>query len=355
MRPSICLVTILFSYVPLVALADVFHMPGDQKSLDFVTVGDPGNEPDPYYYYAQGGSIVIGNVPYTYQIGKYDVTSAQYAQFLNAVAASDPYTLFSDNRPASQWSSFGIVRSGTSGSYTYSVPAGWENYPVNYVSFADAARFCNWLQNGQPTGAEGPDTTETGAYTLNGAMSTSAFASITRNTDAKYALPTASEWYKAALYKGGGTNAGYWFYDIGSDYLPSNVLDGTGTHNANYNAGTAQDPILTDPVYGLTPVGAFAGTPGPYGTYDMAGNVAQWTEEWASDGTWRKLYGGSFLTTGNGMYTGYNGRGYATGQGGAAGGFRVVGVPEPSALALLGVASLPILLLFRRRLPQGVS
>ena len=34
--------------------------------------------------------------------------------------------------------------------------ANYANFPVNYVSWGDAARFCNWLQNNQPTGVEGP-------------------------------------------------------------------------------------------------------------------------------------------------------------------------------------------------------
>ena len=58
--------------------------------------------------------------------------------------------------------------------------------PVYNVSWGDAARFCNWLQNGQPTGAEGTGTTETGAYTLNGATIDSALMAITRNAGAKY-------------------------------------------------------------------------------------------------------------------------------------------------------------------------
>ena len=66
----------------------------------------------------------------------------------------------------------GITQSGSSGSYSYSVTGSDSqaaNCPIFDVSWGDAARFCNWLQNGQPTGAEGTGTTETGAYTLNGA------------------------------------------------------------------------------------------------------------------------------------------------------------------------------------------
>ncbi len=44
------------------------------------------------------------------------------------------------------------------------VAADWAEGPVNWVSFWDAARFVNWLHNGQPTGAQGLGTTEDGAY-----------------------------------------------------------------------------------------------------------------------------------------------------------------------------------------------
>ncbi len=43
---------------------------------------------------------------------------------------------------------------------------------MNWDNWGDAARFANWLENGQPTGPEGTGTTETGSYTLNGAMTT---------------------------------------------------------------------------------------------------------------------------------------------------------------------------------------
>src|SRR5262245_36424809 len=55
--------------------ADVFNMPVGQTSLQFVSVANPGNAADTTGY---------GAVSYTFQIAKYDVTNAQYAQFLNA-------------------------------------------------------------------------------------------------------------------------------------------------------------------------------------------------------------------------------------------------------------------------------
>ena len=73
--------------------ADVFKMPGGQTSLQFATVGDPGNPPDTQIM--DDGTTGYGSVPYVYQMGKYDVTVGQYVQFLNAVATTgDPYGLY---------------------------------------------------------------------------------------------------------------------------------------------------------------------------------------------------------------------------------------------------------------------
>ena len=136
----------------------------------------------------------------------------------------------------------------------------------------DSARFVNWLANGQLTGPEGKNTTETGTYTLSGATSTLALMQVTRNPGSTWVLPNVNEWYKASFYVGGGTNAGYWTYATQSNTPPSNVLSATGTNNANFYDNGSTAPT------GLTPVGAFAASPGPYGTYDMGGDVWQWNE-----------------------------------------------------------------------------
>ena len=84
MNNRVLMVGVLASVLMLangVAQADVFNMPTGDTSLQFVTVGDPGNAADP--------STGYGSVGYTYQMGKYDVTVGQYCQFLNAVAKTD--------------------------------------------------------------------------------------------------------------------------------------------------------------------------------------------------------------------------------------------------------------------------
>jgi hypothetical protein len=123
-------------------------------TIDWVTVGDPGNTADWMGY---------GAVAHVYRISKYEKTNAQYAEFLNAVARTDTYDLYNADMSSGYG---GITRSGSSGSYTYAPIAGREAMPVNYVSWYDSLRFVNWLHNGQPTGEQDSTTTEGGAYTM---------------------------------------------------------------------------------------------------------------------------------------------------------------------------------------------
>jgi formylglycine-generating enzyme len=306
-------------------------------TIALVPVGNPGNAADTTGY---------GAVDYSYSIGKYDVTTSQYTSLLNAVAATDPYGLWNNSMSNPfVFSTVGIRRSGSSGSYSYSV-IGNGNVPVYYVTWGDAARFSNWLQNGQPTGAEGPGTTETGTYTLNGAITTAALMAVTRNPGATFFIPTENEWYKAAYYKGGGPNTGYWLYPTQNNSTPSNVLSATGTNNASfYNNG------YTDPVNYLTSVGAFAASPGPYGTFDQGGDVIQWNET-AVTGSSRGRRSGSFNDTSLSLLSSSRLDADPT-LDFINVGFRVASVPEPSTLALAASGLAAGLLLLRRRMHWG--
>jgi formylglycine-generating enzyme required for sulfatase activity len=262
-------------------------------SLETVTVGDPGNAADPRTQL--DGTSGYGSVGYTYNIGKYEVTAAQYCDFLNAVAATDTYSLYdTDIGTADGPWSCNIQRSGAPGGYTYSVASDFANRPVNYVSFWDACRFANWLSNGQPTGAQGPGTTETGAYTLNG-YNGEMGQNIQRNGCAKWAVTSENEWYKAAYYKGGSTNAGYWDYPTRSDTAPGQDMADASGNNANYLAANYVFPI--DSGKATTVVGQFQNSPGPYGTFDQGGNVWEWNEAVVcqdSTAAHRGMRGGSF-------------------------------------------------------------
>ena len=122
-------------------------------NIAWVPVGNAGNAADPLTGY--------GSVGYAYNIGKYEVTNSQYAEFLHAKGGSNSYGIYN-----ADMASYGITQSGSAGSYSYGVTSGYANRPVILVSWYDSARFTNWLGNGQ-----GGGDTETGAYTLNGATS----------------------------------------------------------------------------------------------------------------------------------------------------------------------------------------
>ncbi len=333
----------------IVFLIAVYVVPkfADAVTIEMVTVGNPGNAPDTPKEGLGFGSL-IGSVRYTYQIGKYEVTAGQYTEFLNAVAKDDPDYLYdiAMSDPTDWYRSFGanIQRYGSSPNYSYSVDADWENRPVNHVSIWDAARFANWLHNGQPTGAQGPGTTEDGAYHDIGNP-----ALFGRNADAKFFIPTESEWYKAAYHKNDGVSGNYWEYPTASDTAPVNTLPDPVNH-ANFlddeEIGTGSKTYSIGAPYFRTRVGEFANSPSPYGTFDQGGNVAEWNEtcSYLTCG----LLGGSFANFSLDLRASHYGEGALEYEYPFAG-FRVASyIPEPGTL-LLGMVAGVVCLLPRGR------
>jgi hypothetical protein len=209
--------------------------------LHFVDVGDVNNTADTNGY---------GSVNYNYKICEYTVAICEYFEFILACRGLDrPELSITDpfNRvlnPLLLTSRFGpgvlrhqslLSRYVNSDNIDYVVsekilldisslnPSFYTfgNIPIININWFNAARYCNWLHNGKPIVVE-PNSSniEDGAYTLNGKISG---AAPSRNSDAKYFLPNIDEWYKAAYYKGGGTNSGYWKYATQQNTIPTHV------------------------------------------------------------------------------------------------------------------------------------
>ena len=340
----------IITFLSVLFLIAVFSVSVAQAiTVDTVPVGDPANTADTEVML--DGTTGYGSVGYSYRIGKYEVTAGQYTEFLNAVAATDTYGLYHPG----MWDSMGckIQQSGSSGSYTYSVASDWADRPVNYASFWNTLRFANWMNNGQPTGLQTSLTTEDGAYTLNGYAGDDG-RTIQRNPGAKWFLPSENEWYKAAYYKGGSTNAGYWDYPTKSDSTPSNDLTTPdGGNNANFyqSGGTIEGP------YYRTEVGEFENSESPYGTFDQGGNVWEWNEAItfsSSTAATRGVRGGGFnpsIFYLHGDLRASDRDSYVVPSYGVMDiGFRVAeAVPEPSSFLILGSGLLALAGFIRRK------
>ncbi len=293
--------------------------------IDTVPVGNPGNTGELSGEGAGGAGPdrICGAVDYVFNIGKFEVTAGQYTEFLNAVANTDTYELYNTR----MWSSiYGckIERTGSSGSYTYSVAPDWANRPVNCVSWGDAARFANWLQNGQPTGAQDLATTEDGSYFLDGAMSNAELLAITREPDATWVIPSEDEWYKAAYHYNDGVTGNYWDYPTESDTAPTSE----GPPGTDMTNGSANYDFAIGSPYYRTEVGVYDAKPSDssYGTFDQGGNLWEWNEA-VLDGSSRGLLGGSFNNYDGTLHASIRSYyGYPTRKAGDVG-FRVSEVP----------------------------
>ena len=259
-----------------------------EVTMDLVFVGNVGNEAD---HQLTGD---YGAVAYGYGIGKFEVTTGQYLEFLNAVAADDTYDLYSPSMGGTGPHRTGIVQSGSPTAYTYSLEAGYDaNRPVSFVCLKDAYRFSNWMENGQPTGAQNADSTEDGSYTITGDMIGQDWYNMTRNPGSSWAIPTEHEWYKAAYHKNDGVTGNYWDYPCGSDDLPSNLLeDPDGGNNATYyDVFEGTFTLLVNGYGSRTVVGEHENSASPYGTFDQGGNVVELHE---ANGNYLIGHGGGY-------------------------------------------------------------
>ena len=317
-------------------------------TIDWVTVGNAGNAADP--------ETGHGAVSHAYRIGTYEVTNAQYAEFLNAVDPTGANVRSLYNTNMSSHVHGGITFDALAlNSSKYQVKSARGQVPVVFVSFFDAMRFSNWLQNGQGSGD-----TETGAYTIYPDYAV-------RGAGSKVWIPTEDEWYKAAYHKNDGVTANYFDYPTSSNVKPAsaapnsvNAPDIANTANYwnddgisnGYNDGFALTGVnfYVSSQYYLNNVGSYSLAASPYGTFDQGGNVFEWCEERIDSifrvdrgGSWRS---GSFA---NELHVSYGGHIIAPTIESDLNGFRVASVPEPSAVHLASLACLAFSMRLRHR------
>ena len=318
-----------------------------QVTFDWRNIGNAGNTA---YTGNPGFPGGVGGVGYDYRMSRTETTRGQYAAFLNAVASNTSAPSY----VTSLWSgsgAFGITRTLTGGTYAYAPAAGTGQLPVTNVSWNMAARFVNWLNNGQQTitsGASSWDTAlNTGAYTLSTGVSNGVSTVTARNagyttpglTD-KFFLPSANEWVKAAFYNPTGGTYNVWQTGVsGSTPTPAATsIASSSTNAAVYNTG------ITVPNYAAIAVGSIPNTQSPYGLYDMLGNVTEMTDTAGAGNAWYGVSGNYSIPTASIAGWNINNNRYLTAIS-SANGFRVAGVaavpePETITLAAFGVVGL---------------
>jgi hypothetical protein len=210
----------------------------------------------------------VGAVNYEFRMARTEVTNAQYLDFLIALndVVPQPQNLVVAMCGAE------ITRSGTAGSYTWTIWSGAHNMGAT-MGWHYAAMYCNWLHNDQRRDA---------AAFLSGAYDVSTYwpnpgpPQLTHSPGARFWLPSRDEWTKAMHYdpnKNGPGQGGYWMFPTSSDTLP--VGGPPGTPGAQTGAGEYDAAPNYARIYD---VGSYPLTQSPWGLLDGSGGQREWCE-----------------------------------------------------------------------------
>jgi len=289
----VCLMVVILALAAS-ASADTFGTGDNQFIIDFVPISGSTNPTSGY-----------GIVNNDYRMGTFEITNDQWTKFITAYGAptGDPADAYDSD---SYWTG--------------------SNIPTNAVSWLEAAQFVNYLNTstGRQAAYKFTGTQGTSNYTLGvwEAGDTGYNASNPyRNSKAFYFLPTEDEWVKAA----------YW----------------NGTNLRTYATKNGSTPIagVYSKYSSSSPWGVGSGSEELNGTYDMMGNVFEWTESPYDSGQYQS---GSFRSLRGGSYSSYDVSALASYSRNSVNpiydynlvGFRVASVPEPATVLLLSLGGL---------------
>lgn len=241
-----------------------------EQGIEFCTVRSAGNAGwtgTPNDYLAGRGKV-----DYDYRIGRTEITTAQWMEFVNTFGPQDE-----------QYRLDGAIRSGFTFDVGYTGPGyrvvlnpflpNAAQQPVVGITWYNAARYCNWLHNGKSSSLSSLDD---GAYDTRtwGRNPDNTLRDQPHKADAKYWIPTMDEWMKATYFdpvKDGESRPGWWMYPNQSD-VP--LLPGAAENGGQTSAGY---PWLYP---NLPPLGAYPDQMSAWGLLDTSGGGGQ---EWTDD------------------------------------------------------------------------
>ncbi len=291
------------------AYADVFGSGENAFEIEFVTIGDPGNVAD-----TEGDPNPAGTVPYTYRIGKYEISEAMI-DAANAITAGEGNPL-------------GITLQGRG-----------PNKPAT-LNWFEAAEFVNWLNTSK--GATPAYNFDFGGEFQLWEPSDPGYDPDNkfRNSRALYFLPSVDEWYKAAFYD---PVTDQWFdFPNGSNTAPLPVGSGTDPNTAVFLPSSIAGPADVMQAGGLS----------PFGTMAQGGNVDEWQEtefDLLNDGESSRIFRGGSWHSGEVPLASSRRRNSDPAIGNTIVGFRIASIPEPSTLVLSSLGILGVLGLTRYR------
>ena len=260
----------------LVAVAGLLTACGGEARAEPPVI-DTGVDPEawaviPAGEFLKGQHEHLTLVDYDYEIMVTNVTNAQYAAYLNEALAAGAVTLVAEDQeivgyyPGDEfhgakheepieegdWLHLDLTEKGLRLDFdgaTFTPQPGYANHPMVEVTWFGARAYCEYYG---------------------------------------WRLPTEVEWEKAAR---------------GTDNRPFPWGHTIERNNANYYSSHDLYQKITASRGGTTPVGFYNGktydgyetldSPSPYGLYDMAGNVWQWTGDVYEDQHYRYMRGGS--------------------------------------------------------------